>query len=71
MRRGMCSRGKVFKGATPEVVGRLKTAVRNARHVSLLAQDPETRALTLASEAMLALHAAVKVCIEDTGTQLI
>lgn len=52
---------KVFKGATPEVVGKLKNAVRNARHVTLLASDPDIKTLITASEAMLALHAAVKV----------
>lgn len=55
------NRNKIFSGATPEVVGKLKSAVRNARHVSLLASDPETKSLVQASEAMLALHAAVKV----------
>ena len=52
---------KVFRGATPEVVGRLKTAVRNARHVTLLSSDPDIKALLTVSEAMLALHGAVKV----------
>lgn len=35
--------------------------MRNAKHVALLASDPDTRTLILASDAMLALHAAVKV----------
>jgi hypothetical protein len=51
----------VFSGGTNESIGKLKRAIRNARHISLLSSDSDIKSLIAVSEALLALHASVKI----------